>query len=224
MSDIQAAQDLRAKILGVLIKEARLSARKTGKECAEAIGCPPSVFTAYEQGQKCPSLPELELLAYFLDVPPAHFWGDRSLAETKAEAPSVVAVTRLRDRIIGAQLRKARTAAKLKLKGFAAGVGLSSARLSAYEVGEKSIPLTELEVIAARLGLTLDDLLESHGTVGEWESVHQAAEHFRRLPPELRDFISQPANETYLRLAQRLSEMPVDKLRSLAESLLEITY
>jgi hypothetical protein len=59
--------------LGVLMKEARLAARKTGKECAEAMGCPPAVYTAYEQGQKSPSLPEIELLAYFLDLPPAHF-------------------------------------------------------------------------------------------------------------------------------------------------------
>jgi transcriptional regulator with XRE-family HTH domain len=224
MSDLQAAQELRAKILGVLMKEARLAARKTGKECAEAMGCPPAVYTAYEQGQKSPSLPEIELLAFFLDLPPAHFWGDRSLAETKTELPSVKSMIRLRDRIIGAQIRKARTAAKLKLKDFSAGVGLSSSKLSAYETGEKSIPLTELEAITARLGLTLDDLLESHGRVGEWESTRLTAEHFRRFSPELRDFISHPANESYLRLALRLSEMPADKLRGLAESLLEITY
>jgi transcriptional regulator with XRE-family HTH domain len=224
MSDSRAAQALRAKIIGVLIKEARLSARKTGKECAEAVGCPPAVFTAYEQGQRCPSLPELELLAFFLEVPPEHFWGDRSLAETKAEGPSVQAVMRLRDRIIGAELRQARTAAKLKVKDFAAGAGLSSGRLSAYEVGEKPIPLTELEVITDRLGISVKDLLEEHGKVGEWESVHQAAERFRQLSPDLRDFISQPANESFLRLAQRLSAMPTDQLRQLAESLLEITY
>ena len=224
MSDSRAAQALRAKIIGVLMKEARLSARKTGKECAEAIGCPPAVFTAYEQGQRCPSLPELELLAFYLEVPPEHFWGDRSLAETKPESPSVEAVMRLRDRIIGAQLRQARTAAKLKLKDFATGAGLTSSQLSAYEVGARPIPLTDLEVISARLGLTVDELLEGHGRVGEWESVHQAAERLRQLPPDLRDFIGQPANESYLRLAQRLSALPTDELRRLAESLLEITY
>ena len=224
MSDLQAARELRAKILGVLIKEARLAARKTGKECAEAMGCPPSTYTGYEQGQKSPSLPELELLAYFLDVPPAHFWGEHSLAETKAEAPSALAVTQLRDRIIGAHLRQARTASKFKLKDFAADVGLSSGKLSAYEVGAKPIPLAELETIAAGLGLGMDDLLEAHGKVGEWESTQRAVERFHQFPPDLRDFISQPANESYLRLAQRISQMPTDKLRQLAESLLEITY
>jgi transcriptional regulator with XRE-family HTH domain len=224
MSNPQAAQGLRARILGVLIKEARLAARKTGKECAEAMGCLPAVYVAYEAGQKSPSLPEIELLAYFLDVPPAHFWGNRSLAETKASAPSPAAVTRLRDRIIGAQLRQARLAAKAKPKALAESAGLTSSKLTAYELGEKPIPLPELEMLVASLGLSLDDLLEAHGRVGDWESTHQAVERFRQLPPELREFISQPANEGYLRLAQHISQMPTDKLRSLAESLLEITY
>jgi transcriptional regulator with XRE-family HTH domain len=224
MSNPQAAQALRAKILGVLMKEARLAARKTGKECAEAMGCLLAVYTAYELGQKSPSLPELELLAYFLDVPPGHFWGNRSLAETKAAAPPPAPVIRLRDRIIGAQLRKARTAAKAKLKAVAEVAGLSTSRLTAYELGEKPIPLPELETLTARLGLSLDDLLEAHGQVGDWESTHVAVERFRQLSPDLREFISQPANEGYLRLAQHISQMPTDKLRSLAESLLEITY
>jgi transcriptional regulator with XRE-family HTH domain len=224
MNDLETAHALRAKILGVLMKEARLAARKTGKECAEAIGCPPAVYTACEQGHKSPSLPELELLAYFLDVPLAHFWGDRSLAETKADAPAATAVTQLRNRIIGAELRRARTAAKFKLKSFAAEVGLSGARLTAYELGEKPVPLPLLETLAGRLGLNLEDLLEGRGTVGEWESTHRAVERFRQFPPDLRDFVSQPANESYLRLAQHLSQMHTSELRGLAENLLEITF
>jgi len=224
MSDPQAAQAVRAKILGVLMKEARLAARKTGKECSQAMGCLPAVYTAYEQGQKSPSLPEIELLAYFLDVPPAHFWGDHSLAETKTAAPPAAAVTRLRDRIIGAQLRKVRTSTKTKLKAVAEAAGVSSSRLTAYELGKKPVPLPVLEALAVCLGLSLGDLLETHGQVGDWESTQQAVERFHQLPPELREFISQPANEGYLRLAQHISQMPTDKLRSLAESLLEITY
>ena len=224
MSNPQAGQALRARILGVLMQEARLEARRTGEECAEAMGCPPDVYAAYEQGETSPSLPEIELLAYLLDVPPAHFWGEHSLAETKAAAPVAAGVTRLRDRIIGAQLRQTRTAANAKLKATADAVGLSSSRLTAYELGEKSIPLPELEALATQLGLRLDDLLEAHGQVGHWESTHQAVARLRELAPDLRDFISQPANERYLRLAQQLSQMPTDKLRSLAESLLEITY
>jgi hypothetical protein len=40
----------------------------------------------------------------------------------------------------------------------------------------------------------------------------------------MRDFVSRPINEHYLRLAHQLSQMPLDKLRGIAASLLEITY
>jgi hypothetical protein len=44
------------------------------------------------------------------------------------------------------------------------------------------------------------------------------------LPPDLRDFVTQPMNEHYVRLAQRLSQMPTDHLRAIATGLLDITY
>ncbi|NLF49906.1 MAG: helix-turn-helix domain-containing protein [Leptolinea sp.] len=44
------------------------------------------------------------------------------------------------------------------------------------------------------------------------------------LSKELVDFISNPINREYLLLANNLSRMPADQLRRIAESLLEITY
>ena len=46
---------------------------------------------------------------------------------------------------------------------------------------------------------------------------------FKEMPPELQAFVAKPINLPYLELAQRLSEMSVDKLRAVAEGLLEIT-
>jgi hypothetical protein len=48
-------------------------------------------------------------------------------------------------------------------------------------------------------------------------------QHFAELSPELQDFISKPINRPYLEIAQRLGEMSVEKLRAVAEGLLEIT-
>ena len=47
---------------------------------------------------------------------------------------------------------------------------------------------------------------------------------FLELPPDLQSFVCKPVNRPYLDIALKLSELPVDKLRILAESLLEITY
>ena len=44
------------------------------------------------------------------------------------------------------------------------------------------------------------------------------------MPLDLQVFVSKPINRPYLELAIRLSEMSVDRLRAVAEGLLEITY
>jgi hypothetical protein len=43
------------------------------------------------------------------------------------------------------------------------------------------------------------------------------------MPVELRQFVAQPVNRPYLELARKLSHMSTEKLRSVAEDLLEIT-
>jgi predicted NodU family carbamoyl transferase len=44
------------------------------------------------------------------------------------------------------------------------------------------------------------------------------------LPEEIQQFISQPVNRPYMELAMKLSKLSADKLRAVAEGLLEITY
>ena len=48
-------------------------------------------------------------------------------------------------------------------------------------------------------------------------------QQFLDLPKELQAFVCQPVNRPYLELAMKLSSMSTDKLRSVAEGLLDIT-
>src|SRR4030065_682750 len=70
------AESLRGKILGAMLREVRMTAGRTLRETAEAIGVTPGALTAYEDGRKAISLPELELLAYFLNAPLRPFWSE----------------------------------------------------------------------------------------------------------------------------------------------------
>jgi len=227
MTEANPAQTVRSKIVGVLIKDARQVRGQSLEACAAAAGSTPEALAAFELGQSSPSLPELEMLAYALDLPLSYFWGDKVLSEQPAPERAALPaadVAALRQRIIGALLRQARQSARLELAEAAQSVGLTPARLSAYELGQDPIPLPELEALAARLGVPMDHFLEEQGPVGEWDSTRRAFERFSQLPPELREFVSRPMNEGYLRLAQRLSQMPAGELRGIAASLLEITY
>jgi transcriptional regulator with XRE-family HTH domain len=216
----------RSQRLGALLRDARQVKAQTAAACAGAAGAALADYEAYEAGAASPSLPELELLAYHLDVPLSYFWGERVLSAIGTnghKAAPAEALAGLRHRIIGLQVRQARHAARLSLPDLAADLGLSPEQLAAHELGQWPIPLPALEAMAARLGLPVEHFFEAEGPIGEWDSLHRATERLKQFPPELREFISQPANEEYLRLAHKLSQMPVGQLRAIAESLLEIT-
>jgi transcriptional regulator with XRE-family HTH domain len=216
---------IRSKKLGVLIQGARLAFDKSTEECADALGITAEKFASYESGETSPSLPELEALAFYLRVPMDYFWG-REIVDLTRNEPQVFErdrLMRLRNRVIGASLRQARLESGLTTLELASSVGLSEEKLNSCELGEQSIPLPELEVLANSVNRTIKDFQDSRGPIGKWIKQQQAMKNFDDLTPELQDFISRPINRPYLEIAQRLSEMSVDKLRTVAEGLLEIT-
>jgi len=223
---MQAQITLRAKKLGILIRDARLASRRSIKECADAIDVTSGTFKAYEEGRKAPSLPELETLVYFLELPIDHFWSNESISGVPApiEALDLPRLTSLRHRMIGALLRQERMNASLSMKSVAEQSGISSRRLKTYELGERPIPLPELEVLLKILGGRIETFFDQGGPIGQWMTQQKAISQFLELPPELQNFVSQPINKPYLELARKLSDMSTDKLRSVAEDLLDITF
>jgi len=216
---------IRSKKLGVLIRDARMAARRNLKECAEAIGSKSGTFRAYEEGRKAPSLPELETLVYYLDLPIDHFWSreiksNSPLPIETLDLPKIMAV---RQRKIGALLRQERTNASISIRNLAAKTGISGARIKAYELGERPIPLPELEVLVATLGGRIETFFDRSGPIGQWLTNEESIQNFLELPEDLRQFVAMPVNRPYLELAMKLSSMSKDKLRSVAEDLLDIT-
>ncbi|MBL7164648.1 MAG: helix-turn-helix transcriptional regulator [Anaerolineales bacterium] len=221
---IPIAIKIRAKKLGVLMRDARLSSGRTMKECAEAIGVTSKRIATFEKGESSPSLPELESLAFYLEAPLDHFWGDTSISrENQFDRSSFDKMVLLRQRIIGAKLRMARQEADLTMASLAESVGISTGMLRHYERSERSIPLPELEHMLKQMNISIDEFRDQSGPVGQWVSQERNIEQFLELPPELKEFVSKPINQPYLELAQRLSEMSVDQLRAVAEGLLDIT-
>jgi len=216
---------IRSKKLGVLIRDARMAARRSIKECADATGTKPGIFRAYEEGRKALSLPELETLVYYLDLPIDHFWSReiKSNAPLPIEALDLPKLLAVRQRKIGALLRQERTNASISIRNLAHETGISGARIKAYELGERPIPLPELEVLVSTLGGRIESFFDRSGPIGQWLMNEEAIQNFLELPDELRKFVAQPVNRPYLELAMKLSTMSKDKLRSVAEDLLDIT-
>lgn len=224
--DTKTQTTIRTKKLGVLIRDARLTARRSVQDCAEALGIRKGLFRSYEEGERSPSLPEFEALVYYLGLPLDHFWSKeiKSTSTSPIKNIDLSKLMAIRQRKIGALLRQERMNASMSIRSLANKTGIAGARIKAYELGESPIPLPELEVLVAALGGRVESFFDRHGPIGQWMLSEEAVREFLELPLELRQFVATPVNRPYLELAMKLSSMSRDKLRAVAENLLDITY
>jgi transcriptional regulator with XRE-family HTH domain len=225
MSVSPLALKIRAHKFGVLIRNARLIRNKSIADCASRLGIAETHFETYELGEASPSLPELELLTVYLSISFEYFLGSKLLPkEGVLERPQDASQwLNIRQRIIGARIKQVCNEQGISLEVLAQAIGADPQQLEAYELNGEPIPLPTLEAISQTLGKPVDIFCDQHEPVGSKLFHQQITQAVLDLPPEMQDFISKPINHPYLELAMRLSEMSVDKLREVAEGLLEIT-
>jgi transcriptional regulator with XRE-family HTH domain len=223
--DTKSQFAIRSKKLGILIRDARLAARRSVEECAEAMGIRKILFCAYEEGFRAPSLPELETLVYFLDLPIDHFWGKQVKSEEMSRHKNLdlQRLMAVRQRKIGALLRQERMNASISVRNLEHATNIPGEFIEAYELGERAIPLPELELLVKTLGGRIESFFDRTGPIGQWMMNEEAVQQFLEMPVELRQFVTLAVNRPYLELARKLSNMSRDKLRAVAEDLLEIT-
>jgi transcriptional regulator with XRE-family HTH domain len=221
--DFAESYRIRSKMLGVLIADARNDALRSVEDCASLLNIAPESFQAWEFGEEVPTLPQLELLAYYLDVPVSHFWGRKTLESDRTEKVSAQGeYIALRDRMIGAMLRQAREAHNVTLESAAEQSGMSTEILEQYELGAMPIPMHELSVLSNIVNKNMDYFLESSSYVGELLQIREEWKHFSDLEQEVREFAANPLNIGFIKIAITFSQMPVDQLRKAAEGMLEI--
>jgi transcriptional regulator with XRE-family HTH domain len=217
----------RNKIIGVLLRDARLRAKLSVQECAQAIFCDPQLISRAEEGSKGLSLPQLEILAHVLQVPLSYFLGEGELpaAGDEPQLPPYADIITIRRKIIGVMLRQARLEADRTEDQVAATLGYTPDRLTQVELGEAQITLVELEALAKTLSVPFESLIaEDVMPALPEEDQELDLAMLEHLSPDIQSFILKPINTPYLQIAMNLSEMPADTLRQIASGLLEITY
>ena len=223
--DYQLAINILSKKMGVLLKKARTQKGESKKTCGEIIGTSSRMISKYEAGEKSPSLPELEVLAYYLDVPLERFWedlapDDRNKMDSLSNLEQRIEIRNLK---IGASMRKYRQEYKLSMKEVSEKIGLTTYRLKSYEHGKFPVPVAELNAILRLYGREIGDLVVDSGPIADWIHAKKAGSGFVELPKDLQDFVLKPINRPYLDIAVKLSKMSVDQMRDVAEGLLDIT-
>jgi transcriptional regulator with XRE-family HTH domain len=227
MQDTAQAIAIRNRIIGTLVRRARLKAAKTQRECADLIGCSSYAFAQYEQGQWGLSLSQLETLARLFKVPVASLWDDSSIPqdEPAGDTGNLQQMMFLRRKILAVQFRQCRRAGGVTQKDMAQLLGRSPGAIAKYEQGEREIPLAEMEAAADRCGTALAAFFDDQTLPpSQAEQNRLALVRLNELPPDVRDFVLKPTNALYLRIALLLSSMKADSLRQIAETLLDITY
>jgi transcriptional regulator with XRE-family HTH domain len=218
---------IRNKIIGILVKRARLQAGKSQQECAQLLDCAPSAYRRYEQGKRGFSLPQLESLALLFDVPVASLWDDAYPLPEKTETDPLPLnqIMLLRRKILAVRLRQVRQSADLSMREMGKTLDCSPYMISQYERGAREMPLAELEMAAERCGKTMAEFMDDEAIpLSPAEQRQRLSDRLDELPPDMRDFILNPTNTLYLRIAMLASTMKAEQLRLIAETLLDITY
>ncbi len=222
--DFAEAYRLRAKMMGVLLRDARVSAARTIEDCARLLHVASEQVEGWEFGDDSPSLPQLELLAYYLDIPVSHFWGMQTATITRAGGDAIQPeYISLRNRMIGALLRQAREELKFDLDNVSEKTGIDHATLEAYELGDVPPPMPVLLTLADVYKKPVPYFLETSGQIGELLMMREAWKHFMQLPEDVRAFAANPLNVGFIHIAVLLSQMPADRLRQVGASILDIT-
>jgi transcriptional regulator with XRE-family HTH domain len=215
---------LRGKMLGVLLLDARIAAGRSLEDCAGVARVEPEMIAAWEFGDAVPSLPQLEMLAYYLGVPVSHFWGQTTLESSKGTALSAHdEYMALRSRMIGALLRQAREELGMSQETLAQSAEISLESLSAYELGDLPLPMHELSVLSSLVKKNMSYFLESSSQIGELLAMKEEWKHFATLPEEMRRFAANPINIGFIRMAIMFAQLPTEQLREIGTSILDIT-
>jgi transcriptional regulator with XRE-family HTH domain len=212
--------------IGAAIRIAREGAGRKPRDLAAQLGLTTPALLAIESGEHDATLPQLEAIAYLLDLPvqailrPTPAAAERG---TPATADNLDTIIRLRGYIVGARLKQARMAQNETPQQAAAATGIGAREIEQFEIGARQPVIGELERLTRHYALTIDDLLDlGVGPLGETQLRQRQQAAFDALPAELRTLIGSPNGPQQLELARRISTLSPDQLRELARAFAEL--
>jgi transcriptional regulator with XRE-family HTH domain len=227
MGDMISNEDRKTQI-GQAITAQRELAEKTVVKSAALLGIPPDEYLQFERGEKSPSLPQLEALAYFFKVPFGSLLEFQAVTGIpRVDLASITSLISLREKIISSLLKKSRLDKGFSVEDLAYQAQLTVDDINAYEIDQNPIPQPILENLCAVLDVKLESLFSSITAQPEEATqipIHADPNLLGEMPVHLVAFFSDPNNIPYLELAMKLSQLDAAKIREIAESLLEITY
>lgn len=206
------------------IKLIRTLKQRSLHDCAKLLGIEKEQYHQFEEGVLLFSLPEIELLATFLEIPIKMLFEDAfdpfdNISVLVNEKKAVY--INLRNKMIMAQLAVERKARDISLKALNQGTDIPIDILQSYEANQTAIPLDDLILICEYLETPIETFLRLEEPD---ENTPQESEKEANWEPEYPEVISEETDEDesrYQQLTQALRAIPQKDQAEIAKILLQ---
>ena len=212
------------KTISNQIKKIRKVKQRSLHDCAKLIGISKEEYHDFEEGNASLSLPEIELLAIYFEIPPIFLFRDSNiefeiyslLSEEKKQI-----FKNLRNKMIGARLAFERDNVGLGLEDLNNETGISVELLESYEGTNSDIPLDHLTLICNQLNISLESLLfqdipNKTETSTTEKHLHENPEYLEKVSESNDD-----QNDFYQQMIRGIKSMPQKDQAEIAKMLLE---
>lgn len=201
------------------IQRIRRSKQRSIHDCALILDIPKEDYLKFEEGSVSLTLPEMELLASFFDVPLSSFFD-----ETTPEIVPLSALPRetrssykeLRHKMIQVRLIMLREEAGISLELLQEMTGISYEDLESYDNGSKPIPVHHLIRICAYLDQPVDVFFSQEP---DFLENPEDSHHQQKWQPEYPEG-KNPAEDPYQQLVEALKQTPKEDQARIAKELL----
>ncbi len=146
------------------IKQIRKLKNRSLHDCAKVLNIPKERYHHFEEGNGVLSLPELELLAIFLEVPMQSLFQDSDLELDQAALLSeekMPVYKNLRDKMIRTKLNLEMENKGISVENLNDKTGIAMQTLKSYQENGESIPFDHLTRITELLGIPINSLLQN---------------------------------------------------------------
>ncbi len=203
------------------IRHIRKSKHLRMKDCAKALGGSKKTYRSIEEGNTPISLPELELIAFYLGVTPTALiekdpnFEPYSIPLRKDIRPYYLI---LRRKMVGALISVARKSKAVSVDDLQQATQISADKLYAYEQGDMPIPLTELFLISDYLEISHKALF---ATVWMSDNTQEYPWLKNNWWQEFSKEEPKPDDDVFKELLQALKQMPKTDQAEIAKIILE---
>lgn len=224
MEDSDNTNNLSTKNISQGLKLAREARGKTIKECSLLIGISSSRLRGYEAGKYSPSLPELESLSYFYNVPLGAIFNPELLPQyfNQPDEVQLKHLLKIRKQFIATRLLINREKSGKSYKEISRETGISTSRIKRYEKGESDIPFDDLLKIAEAVDLKFDEVFDKESPIGLWQEEHKSISKFKNLPEDVRDFALSSENQPFIAFTKKVKSIGIENLIKLSDSIQQI--